>query len=218
MPWDFQVGERSWLWPGLIAGFMAMGQLFGSPPTAGLGGVSVLICIVSLAPVICGFLWGRNVAGFPGAVMTGLLNAVWFELVYFYTHPLSESFASAALVAGLYLVYPGRDVSSERQMFIGAAMMGLAAVLRPQLVPAIAVAVVAVGGIRLRAHYPALLGGLALPIVVSGLLDWITWGWPFHSHVTVRLLLVQSRLRRRPQPLLLLHRLGRRLPGASSAS
>jgi GPI mannosyltransferase 3 len=183
IPWDFQVGERSWLWPGLMAGFMAIGELFGSPPDAGLGGVSALICIVSLAPVICGFLWGRNVAGFSGAVITGLLNAVWFELVYFYTHPLSESFAGAALVTGLYLVYPGRNVWSERQMFIGAAMLGLAAVVRPQLVPAVAVAVVVVGGIRLRSHYPALLGGLALPIVLSGLLDWITWGWPFHATV-----------------------------------
>ena len=94
LTWDFQVGERSWLWPGLIAGFMAIGQLFGSPPDAALGGVSALICIVSLAPVICGFLWGRNVAGFTGAVTTGVLNAVWFELVYFYTHPLSESSAA----------------------------------------------------------------------------------------------------------------------------
>ena len=32
VPWDFQVGARSWLWPGLVAGFMAIGQLFGSPP------------------------------------------------------------------------------------------------------------------------------------------------------------------------------------------
>jgi hypothetical protein len=183
VPWDFQVGERSWLWPGLIAGFMAVGQLFGSPPAAGLGGVSVLICILSLAPVICGFLWGRNVAGFPGAVITGLLNAVWFELVYFYTHPLSESFATAALVAGLYLVYPGRGAPSERRMFIGAAMMGLTAVVRPQLIPAVVVAVVAIGGIRERVHYRPLLGGLALTIVLSGLLDWITWGWPFHSLV-----------------------------------
>ena len=181
--WDFQVGERNWLWPGLIAGFMAVGQLFGSPPDAGLGGVAVLICILSLAPVVCGFLWGRNVAGFPGAVITGLLIAVWFELVYFYTHPLSESFATAALVAGLYLLYPGRGVPSERRLFIGAAMMGLAAVLRPQLVPAIAVAVIAVGGVRERAHYASLLGGLALTIVLSGLLDWITWGWPFHATV-----------------------------------
>src|ERR1700734_3628161 len=55
--WDFQVGERSWLWPGLRAGFMALGQLFPSPPNGSLGGVSALICIISLAPVICGFLW-----------------------------------------------------------------------------------------------------------------------------------------------------------------
>ena len=181
--WDFQVGERSWLWPGLIAGFMAIGQLFGSPPDAGLGGVAVLICILSLAPVICGFLWGRNVAGFPGAVITGLLIAVWFELVYFYAHPLSESAAGAALVTGLYLVYPGRGAPSGRRIFVGAVMLGLAAVLRPQLVPAIAVAVIAVGGVRERAHYASLLGGIALPIVLSGLLDWITWGWPFHATV-----------------------------------
>jgi phosphatidylinositol glycan class B len=181
--WDFQAGERSWLWPGLIAGFMGLGQLFGSPPAAGLGGVSVLICIVSLAPVICGFLWGRNVAGFPGAVITGLVNAAWFELVYFYTHPLSESFATAALTAGLYVVYPGRGAPTERRIFVGAALLGLAAVLRPQLVPAIAVAVIAVGGIRERVHYRALLWGLAVPIVLSGLLDWITWGWPFHSTI-----------------------------------
>jgi GPI mannosyltransferase 3 len=183
LTWDFQVGERSWLWPGLIAGFMAIGQLFGARPDASLGGVAVLMCIISLAPVICGFLWGRNVAGFAGAVTTGLLNAVWFELVYFYSHPLSETAASAALVTGLYLSYPGRNGWSERQLFVGAAMLGLAAVLRPQLVPAVAVAVIAVGGIRLRAHYPALLGGLALPIALSGLLDWITWGWPFHATV-----------------------------------
>ena len=183
VPWDFQVGARSWLWPGLVAGFMAIGQLFGSPPSAGLGGVAVLICIISLPPVICGFLWGRNVAGFAGAVTAGLLNAVWFELVYFYAHPLSEPFAGAALAGGLFLVYPGRGVPPERRLFIGAAMLGLAAVVRPQLIPAIAVAIVVIGGVRNRAHYPALLSGLALPVVLSGLLDWITWGWPFHSTV-----------------------------------
>jgi GPI mannosyltransferase 3 len=181
--WDFQVGERSWLWPGLMAAFMYLGELFGSPPNASLGGVSALICIISLGPVICGFLWGRNVAGFAGAVTTGVLNAVWFELVYFYAHPLSESAAGAALVVGLYLVYPGRNVWSDRHMFIGAVMMGLAAVLRPQLIPAVALIVVAVGGVRVRAHYPALIGGIALPIVLSGLLDWVTWGWPFHATI-----------------------------------
>ena len=191
-PWDFQTGERSWLWPGLIAGFMALGQLFGSPPSGGLAGVAVLLCIVSLPPVVCGFLWGRNIVGLPGAVITGVLNAIWFELVYFYAHPLSENFAGAALVTGLYLAYPGRGAASERNIFLGAVMLGLAAVLRPQLIPAIGVAVIAVGGICQRAHYRALLWGLALPIVLSGLLDWITWGWPFHS--TIMYIYYQSKV------------------------
>ena len=182
--WDFQLGARSWLWPGLLAGFMRLGQLFGPPPSAGLAGVAVLLCIISLAPVICGFLWGRNVAGFPGAVTTGLVNAVWFELVYFYSHPLSETAAGAALVTGLYLTYPGCLVSAERRMLIGAAMIGLAGVLRPQLLPAVVVAIVSVGGIRRRAHYPALLGGVALAfLVASALFDWITWGRPFNAIV-----------------------------------
>jgi hypothetical protein len=180
--WDFQLGARSWLWPGLLAVFMGLGQLFGSPPSAALTGVAVLLCIISLAPVICGFLWGRNIAGFAGAVTTGLLNAVWFELVYFFSHPLSESFASASLVTGLYLAYPGRGVLSERRMFIGAAMIGFAGIVRPQLLPVVAVAVVAIGGIRTRVHYPDLLGGIALAIVLgSALFDWITWGAPFHA-------------------------------------
>ena len=82
-------------------------------------------------------------------------------------------------------------------MFVGAAMLGLAAVLRPQLIPAVAFTVVAVGGVRVRSHYPALLGGLALPIVLSGLLDWVTWGWPFPRPNHVRLLPGQGLV---PQP------------------
>jgi len=180
--WDFQLGARSWLWPGLLATFLGLGQLFGPAPSAGLAGVAVLLCIISLAPVICGFLWGRNIAGFAGAVTTGLLSAVWFELVYFFSHPLSESFASALLVTGLYMVYPGSRVLSERRMFIGAVILGFAGVIRPQLLPAVAVAVIAIGGIRTRAHYPALLGGVALAIALgSALFDWITLGAPFHA-------------------------------------
>ena len=179
--WDFQVGERSWVWPGVIAGFMALGQLFGPPPSAGLGGVSFLLGILSLAPVTCAFLWGRNVVGFAGAVTAALLNAVWFELVYFYAHPLSETFAGAALVVGLYLVYPDRISVEPRRLFSGAMMLGLAMILRPQLAPAVAVVVIYVGEMRLRERYPALMGGLAVPIVLSGLLDWVTWGRPFHS-------------------------------------
>ena len=167
---------------------------------------AVLICILSLAPVICGFLWGRNVAGFAGAVMTGLLNAVWFELVYFYTHPLSESFAGTVLVTGLFLVYPGRNIPVRTTNVYRRCDVGPRGGSASAACPCDRVAVLAVGGIRRRAHYPGLLGGLALSIGLSGLLDWITWGWPFHSTI-IYVYYRQSGLGGRPQPGLLLHRL-----------
>ncbi len=181
VPWEYQVGARSWLLPGLIAAFMTLGKLFGPAPAASLAAVSVLLCVMSLGPVICGFLWGRRGAGLPGAVTAGLLNAVWFELVYFSIHVLAETFATPALVVGLYLVYPGCGVRLPRRLFAGAALMGLAVVIRPQLAPAVGIAAFAICGGHIRTHWPAILAGLALPVLLSGLLDWVTWGYPFQS-------------------------------------
>lgn len=62
-------------------------------------------------------------------------------------------------------------------------MLGLSMVVRPQLTPIIAIAILAIGGLRLRERYPALIGGLAVAAVLSGLLDWVTWGWPFHAYI-----------------------------------
>jgi hypothetical protein len=78
-------------------------------------------------------------------------------------------------VIGLYFVYPERLVPAERRLFAGAIMFGLAMIVRPQLIHVIAVAIIAIGRLRLR-ECPALLAGLAVPILLSGLLDWITWG------------------------------------------
>ena len=62
-------------------------------------------------------------------------------------------------MVGLYLIYPGRALDSERRLFGGAAMLGLAAVVRPQLIPVVAFTVIVVGGVRVRAHYPGISRG-----------------------------------------------------------
>ncbi len=183
VPWEYQVGARNWLLPGLIAGCMAVGDLFGPAPAAPLVAVSVLLCAVSLGPVICAFLWGRRCAGFAGAVTAGVLTAVWYHLVYFSTHVLAETFAAAALVVGLYLVYPGGAVRSARRLFAGGMLLGLTIAFRLQLAPAVGIAVIALLRGEGRAQYRALLTGLATPVLLCGLLDWVTWGWPFQSFV-----------------------------------
>lgn len=181
VPWEYVVGARGWLLPGLLSGVMAAGGLFGEAPSAPLAGVAVLLCLMSLCGVVCGYWWGRRAAGFAGGVTAGLLNATWFELVHFSTHVLSETFAATALVAGLYLIYPYRSEPALSQRFLGALLLGLAVVFRLQLLPAVIIGILAVCGRRWRGGYDAILPALLLPLLLSGLLDWMTLGEPFQS-------------------------------------
>ena len=181
VPWEFLYGARSWLLPGLLAGVMAIGGWFAPAPEASLAAVAVVLCLISLVGVVCGYWWGRRAAGFMGGVTAGLLNATWFELVALSTHVLSETFAAAALVGGLFLIYPYRVTPSLRRSFLGAVLLGVAVVVRVQLLPAVLVGIVAVSGGRVRDGYAILLPGLLLALLFGGLLDWLTLGQPFQS-------------------------------------
>ena len=189
---------------------MAVGQFFGSPPSAGLVGVAVLAYPVA-GPGDLRLPLGPQRRGLPGFVTTGLLNAVWFELVYFYSHPLlrDRRQRGAFSVTGL-LIWP-IPVGALRpnDEFSSARMIGLAGVVRPQLLPAVAVAVIAIGGIRKRAHYPPLPGGLALAIVLaSALVRLDRPGLAISLHSYVCILPVQGLVRRHLNPFYLLPRLG----------
>ena len=181
VPWEYVVGARSWLFPGLIAGIIQVSRLFGGAPDSALLSISVFMAFLSLSTVICGFLWGWRSSGLRAAVAAGALNAFWFELVYFSGHTLSEPLAADALAVGLYWIYPGFKQVSKQSLFIGGLFLGLAFILRPQLGPAIAVGVIAVCGAEIRARYLPVLLGAVLPVIVSGALDAITWDWPFQS-------------------------------------
>jgi hypothetical protein len=181
VPWEYIVGARSWLFPGLIAGVLDVARLFSDQPETGDLAVAALMAILSLSPVICGYLWGWRIGGSRAAVAVGGVNAVWFELVYFAPHTLSENLAADALVAGLYLMYPARPAMSFGRLALAGFCLGLAFVFRVQLAPAIAVGVVAVCRTEIRTRYLPVLLGAALPVLLAGLLDAVTWDWPFQS-------------------------------------
>jgi hypothetical protein len=181
VPWEYVVGSRSWLFPGLIAGVIEIARIFGPSPETAATAVMIFISILSLAPVVCGFLWGWRIGGLPTAIAAGALNAVWFELVYFSGHTLSEALAADVLVVGLYLAYPGAPENRWRWLALGGVFLGLALIFRIQLGPAIAVGVIAICGTSFWRRWLPLLAGAAVPILLSGLLDALTWSWPFQS-------------------------------------
>jgi phosphatidylinositol glycan class B len=180
-PWEYIVGARSWAFPGLIAGILELARLFDDTPETGNFAVAVFMSTLSLSPVICGYLWGWRIGGLRTAIAVGGINAVWFELVYFAPHTLAENMAADALIAGLYCIYPGRPSISPKALALGGLLLGLAFIFRVQLAPAIAVAVIAICRTQIRLRYLPLLLGAALPVMLAGLLDGLTWDWPFQS-------------------------------------
>lgn len=181
IPWEFAKGIRSWFLPGILAGLMNISRFGGRPPDNYLAVIYTVMDLISLLPVACGFLWGRRAFGLGGAIIVGFVTATWAELVYFAPHTLTEVAAGNVLVLALYLAYPDRGEVGAGRLLSAGVVFGLTFVLRFHLAPAIAAATVTVCGLQIRRRWLPLLAGLAMPVAAAGLLDALTWQYPFQS-------------------------------------
>jgi phosphatidylinositol glycan class B len=181
VPWEFQLGVRSWLLPGIIAGLMEGSRALGDGPDYYLPVIAVAFAGLAAAPVVCCFLWCRPLFGGTGALLAALAVAVAAEPVYFGGRTLSETVAGHLLVLALWVLEPGYPVVSRRRLFIGGALLGLVGVIRVQLAPALAVALLWTHWGADCRRVAASLAGMAAILAAAGILDALTLGYPFAS-------------------------------------
>lgn len=184
VPWEFQIGLRSWAIPLLLVPPMALGRLLSPDPAFGLALIRVLLCAASLSIVYCAVRWGERLYGARGGWVAGGFVALWPDLWLMAPHVLEESLAAYVLVPAVYLIdWPRgglrRDENARRIMLAGL-LLGVVFVLRLQLAPAVAVAGLLLCGGNFR-RWRLALPAAALPVLAAGLLDWATWGQPFRS-------------------------------------
>lgn len=179
--WEFQLGVRSWLLPGLIAGLMELSRIIGDGPDYYLPVIAVGFAALAAAPVVCCFLWCRPAFGLRGALLGGMVVAVAPELVYFGARTLSEVVAAHLLVIALHVLEPGYRVTSRRRLFAGGALLALVFVTRVQLLPAVAVAMLWTNRRADRGRRAAVVAGAAAILATAGVLDTLTLGYPFAS-------------------------------------
>lgn len=179
--WEFQLGVRSWLLPGIIAGLMELSRIVGDGPDYYLPVIAVGFAGLAAAPVVCCFLWCRPVFGVTGALLAGLAVAIAAEPVYFGARTLCETVAGHLLVVALWVLEPGYPVLSRRRLFYGGALLGLIFAIRVQLAPAIAVAMLWTNWRADRRRLAATLAGAAAILAAAGVLDTLTLGHPFAS-------------------------------------
>ena len=200
VPWEFKVGARSWLLPGALGGAMKLLAVAGVGSGIGLAVTLKLMFAALAAATFYPMLRLAHALGGAVAVLLLGLCACAFPVSLVYSSRVLAEVASAPFLAwGLWLLAPwgmagsvaaprkGRipwivDFGGGVSRLLGAgALLGLCTLLRYQngvLLPAVVLLVAARRGLRASAWIAL---GMALVLVLGGLLDWATWGRPFQS-------------------------------------
>jgi hypothetical protein len=181
VPWEFQVGVRSWLAPGIVAGWLWLLKSVGvTLPRVYIPIMQSFFIILSLSLIVSSYTLVKRVSGSTRlALVSAFAVAVWYELIYFASRPLTEVLATYSLIGALALLL---NATSQRGLGWGTFLTGLGLVLRPQyslLLPGYIWVQYRYG--RVKATFLSWGLGLGLPIALSGALDWLTWGSWFYS-------------------------------------
>jgi len=183
VPWEFLYGTRSWILPDVIVGIMRAARMVGDGPAVYLPAIGTAFAALGAGSALCAFLWGRRLYGLWGGIVAGALTACWVDAVYFGPRTLSEVVSAHVLVIGLYLAAPGYAVQARGRLALAGFLLGVAALLRIQIAPAVAFVALwpwrnaAPLPLRIR---PLIAGGVAA-LVLFGAVDTATWGWPLES-------------------------------------
>jgi GPI mannosyltransferase 3 len=180
IPWEWQVGMRSWVFPGIVAAFMWLGHWLATDPLLLKLPIVLFMIVASCVPIACGYLWGKSAYGRRGGLLIGTVLAVWVDLVYLAAHTFNEVIAGDVLAAAVFLALPIGTRPAGARLFAAGALGGAAVALRFQLGPALLVAAIAScsrRGDRWR-HY---LAGASVPLLILGIVDWLTLGTAFQS-------------------------------------
>jgi hypothetical protein len=182
VPWEFVYGTRSWVLPGTLAGLMVLASQFCDGPGCYMAIIGSVLAALGATSALCAFLWGRRFFGTAGGVIAGIFTAVWIDAVYFGPRALSDSVAAHLLVIGLYANTPGQsEAATWRRAAVAGALLSLAASLRVQLSPAIALT--GLWGIltTFRNQRLAFLGSGLVIGLLYGAVDGFTWSYPFEA-------------------------------------
>jgi GPI mannosyltransferase 3 len=180
VPWEFQVGLRSWLIPLALALPMEIMRWFSASPVPGLVLIRVLCCFASLSVVWCAVRWGQIYQGNRGACLAGMLAAFWPDLWLMAPHPMEEAFAAYTLLPAIHLAVLNKRAPDARTVLAAGFLLGLTFSLREQLAPAIAIAGIYLCGSSPKNWWRG-IGMAMLPVLAVGLLDWWSWGEMFRS-------------------------------------
>jgi GPI mannosyltransferase 3 len=199
-PWEYTDGVRSWVQPGFNGALMAVGRLLGIKDVLLPVLLRSIWGLLSLSLVVASYRASAAIArtlllatkrplpssGAEAGLMGALLCGCFPWIVHVSVHTLSELPATMAIVASLALCteLPLREQPDARRLAMwtgGLAATGV--LLRITYAPCAIVPMLAIVRSRhSQVVLPCVLGA-CVPLVLFGVVDWLTWGAPFVSYI-----------------------------------
>jgi hypothetical protein len=184
LPWEYQDGARSWLFPAALAGVMKFTKLtVGDDPANYLLAIRLLFIFASLAVAfgVYRFACYRGVSRW--AALSGVAFIMLSELTIFFSNRALTENASAFLIFMAFFSVASPQPSKKR-LLLGILWMGLSFFLRLQNL------LIGVGFViwiwQLYGRKSAFQAGVGLLGIffLLGFSDLMTWGSAFHTVLT----------------------------------
>jgi hypothetical protein len=183
--WEFEAGARPWTVPGVFVLLLGLLKLIGVTTPEGYTLVARLFLALVTAtwPWLC-FRLGRALHSPRAGLAAAWLCATWYVLVLLAPRAFGHTFSiTLALWACARVAEspPAPADAGRRRHLVTGLLLGLAFAFRYQEGLAAAGLALLLAATRRPRAAVWLVVGAAAPALGVGLLDWATWGLPFHS-------------------------------------
>jgi glycosyl transferase family 22 (putative mannosyltransferase) len=161
--WEWRDGIRSSFLPSLFTGPVALGDWLAPGGSGAFIVPRLVVALASLSIVVSAWFFGARVSRMH-AIIAALAAGIWFELVYFAPHTLSEPLATALIVPAALLL---TGAPSQKRLLVGGGLLALAFVWRFQYAPAMAVFALGACWGQWRKAFPLAAGGLVVLLLAA---------------------------------------------------
>ena len=184
--WEYLHGARSWLIPGAVASVLkALDGLGLGQPAIYIPAVKLLFCLLSLLVPWAMYRFTRITVNEQAARLALIFGCFWYELVALAHKPFTEFVGTALFMTAIALSVGGKAQRNSHLFTVGL-LAALSGAIRLQYAP-LALLLMLLRSLQLRglvSGLASLWGGALLLTVLVGILEWQTWGAPFHSYLT----------------------------------
>ncbi|WP_370451751.1 glycosyltransferase family 39 protein, partial [Corallococcus sp. CA031C] len=183
--WEWRDGLRNWAFPGVLAAFLKLAALLGiTDPGVYRGVVALPQFALHAWSLWSAYRFAARRAGPQGGALAVLLLGLSGPVLLFAGRTLSESVSASFLLVAMEALDrsdTGTASGTRRAGLLGGLALGLAVVTR---YPSALFVLAALGWLLFARRWRLLaftcVGGTGVALGL-GLLDWGTWGTPFHS-------------------------------------